>query len=94
MTTSERLLLASRPVLLAVQRMPRWLLTGALVVLVLLGLFGPRWPAVAALAVLVVLLGWVLALLGLDNSRFPAPLRLLAFAGLLLVLVLRATGHG
>ena len=94
MTARERLLLSSRPVLLVVHAMPRWLLIGALAVLMLLGLFGPQWPAVAALAVLVLILGWLLAVQGLGNGRFPAPLRLACLAALVVFLVLRASGHG
>ena len=94
MTSRERLLVASRPVLLVVHAMPRWVLIGVLATLVLVGLFGPQWPAVAALAVLVLTLGWLLALQGLGSGRFPAPLRLACLAALVVILMLRATGHG
>jgi hypothetical protein len=90
----ERLLVASRPALLVLRTIPRWVLIGALAALMLVGLFGPQWPAVAALAVLVLILGWLLALQGVGNGRFPAPLRLAALAALVVILVLRAAGHG
>jgi len=90
----ERLLLASRPVLLALHVIPRWVLIGVFAALLLVGLFGPQWPAVVCLAVLVLILGWVLALQGVSNGRFPAPLRVALLAALVVILVLRATGHG
>jgi hypothetical protein len=93
-TGRERLLLASRPALLVVHATPRWVLIGVLGALVLLGFFGPQWPAVAALAVLVLLLAWLLAMQGLGNGRFPAPLRLASLGALVVILALRATGHG
>jgi hypothetical protein len=93
-TPRDRLLLASRPVLLALHVIPRWVLIGVFSALLLLGLFGPQWPAVVALAVLVLVLGWVLALQGVSNGRFPAPLRIALLAALVVILLLRATGHG
>lgn len=93
-TTRERLLLASRPVLLVLHATPRWVLIGVLAALVLVGLFGPQWPAVAALAVLVLILAWLLAMQGLGDGRFPAPLRLASLAALVVIVALRATGHG
>ena len=93
-TARERLLVASRPALLVVHATPRWVLIGVLAALVLVGFFGPQWPAVAALTVLVLLLAWLLAMQGLGNGRFPAPLRLASLAALVVILVLRATGHG
>jgi hypothetical protein len=92
--TRERLLLASRPVLVVLHTIPRWVLIGVFAALVLLGLFGPQWPAVAALAVLVLILAWLLALQGVGNGRFPAPLRLASIALLVVILALRATRHG
>jgi hypothetical protein len=44
--------------------------------------------------VLVLVLGWVLALQGVSNGRFPAPLRIALLAALVVILLLRATGHG
>lgn len=86
--------MASRGVLLVLHGIPRWVLIGVFAALVLVGLFGPQWPAVTALAVLALVLGWVLALQGLGNGRFPAPLRLALLAALVVILVLRSTGHG
>ncbi len=43
---------------------------------------------------LVLILGWVLALQGVSNGRFPAPLRVALLGALVVILVLRATGHG
>jgi hypothetical protein len=94
MSTRERLLLVSRPALLVLRTVPRWLLIGVLAALMLVGLFGPRWFAVTALGVLVVILGWLLAMQGLGDGRFPAPLRVVSLLALVVILVLRATGHG
>jgi hypothetical protein len=93
-STRERVLLASRHLLLALHRIPRWVLTGILVLLILVGLFGPQWPAVMALAVIVAILGWLVAMQGLSGGRLPVVLRIGSLVVLAVVLVLRATGHG
>lgn len=49
----------SYPYLVKLHEIPRWLLVGSLVVLLLGGVLGPRWVGTACLAVVVAFFGWL-----------------------------------
>lgn len=90
----ERLARASVPLLAMLDRIPRFVVTLVLALLLLLGLFGPRLVATVCLAVVTLVLGWLVALVGIAGGRGRVALRIGSLVILVVVLVVRAAGAG
>jgi hypothetical protein len=90
----ERLARTSVPLLAMLDRIPRFVVTLALALLLLIGLFGPRWVATVCLAIVTLVLGWLIALIGLTGGTGRAVLRISSLVILLALLVARAAGAG
>lgn len=90
----ERLARTSVPLLAMLDRVPRFVVTGVLAVLLLLGLFGPRWVATVCLAVVTLVLGWLIALVGVAGGNGRVALRIGSLVILVVLLVARAAGAG
>lgn len=90
----DRLARGGVPAIRALDRQPRWLVVGALVLLILGGLFAPRWPGTACLVVVALLLGWLVVALGSAGGTGRTVARLLTLGLLLVLVVMRASGAG
>lgn len=90
----DRLARTSVPLLAMIDRIPRFVVTLVLAVLLLLGLFGPRWIATACLAVVTLVLGWLVALVGTSGGTGRVILRISSLVILVALLIARAAGAG
>jgi hypothetical protein len=90
----DRLARASVPLLAMLDRVPRFVVTAILAVLLLIGLFGPRWVATACLAAVALVLGWLVALVGVAGGSGRVVLRIGSLVLLVVLLVARAAGAG
>lgn len=90
----ERLAHSSVPLLAMLDRVPRFVVTGVLAILLLLGMFGPRWVATVCLAVVTLVLGWLVALVGVAGGTGRVALRIGSLVILVVLLAARAAGAG
>lgn len=90
----ERLARKSVPLLAMLDRLPRFVVTLVLAILLLLGLFGPRWVATVCLAVVTLVLGWLVALVGAAGGTGRVVLRVSSLVILIALLIARAAGAG
>jgi hypothetical protein len=75
-------------------RIPRFVVTLVLALLLLLGIFGPRWVATVCLAVVTLVLGWLVALVGAAGGTGRVVLRISSLVILVVLLIARAAGAG
>ena len=90
----ERLARTSVPLLAMLDRIPRFVVTLVLALLLLLGIFGPRWVATVCLAVVTLVLGWLVALVGAAGGTGRVVLRISSLVILVVLLIARAAGAG
>jgi hypothetical protein len=90
----KRLAHSSVPLLAMLDRVPRFVVSGVLAILLLLGLFGPRWVATVCLAVVTLVLGWLVALVGVAGGTGRVALRIGSLVILVVLLAARAAGAG